>query len=148
MKTIKKLYTNFTFCFRYSPPDLLSGQISGLCPWIPLGDFRPPDPSGPATHHVGGWARGVRPEGYLCHCITLGTPMVSWRTCRGIECYCVLSGYRLGTHMIFVLVSVVTEQEPRYGSAMYAHHCPTTCLQTSQSLVQQSLCGETHKQHN
>ena len=37
------------------PPD----SLPGLCPWTPLGDFRPPDPLAPPPPH----------------CKILGTPM-------------------------------------------------------------------------
>jgi len=43
------------------------GHLPGLCPWTPLGDFRPPDP---APHYLN-----------RLQCKLLGTPMPAYSLC-------------------------------------------------------------------
>jgi len=59
------LYTDFTFCFSFwGLRPQTSDPLPGLCPWVPLGDFRSPIPTGPVPRHVN-----------LLHCKILVTPI-------------------------------------------------------------------------
>jgi len=48
-----KFFSSKTSKFRHSVTKKRQlDPLPGLCPWTPLGDFRPPDPLGPLLSHI------------------------------------------------------------------------------------------------